>query len=348
MKTGLRACFHFEASLLLYLHMSRILTALQPTGNLHIGNYFGAIEPLVEKQNKNENYLFIVDYHAITIPQDPAELRKNILYATAVYLAAGVDPEKTILFQQSRIAEHTELAWVLNCLTYLGELERMTQFKDKSKNKSETVSLGLFSYPVLMAADILLYGTEIVPVGDDQRQHVELARDIAKRFNNRYGETFIVPKAVVRKSGSRILALDNPENKMSKSAVSEKSYISLLDDEKTMIKKIKSAVTDSESAISFDPENRKAVSNLLSIFSLVTGSSIKKIVADYDGKGYGAFKEDLAEATVSYFKPLQQKIADHLKDEEELKIILNKGASKASAQAEQMMKCVREKIGITL
>lgn len=328
--------------------MARVLTALQPTGNLHIGNYFGAIQPLLELQEENENTLFIVDYHAITVPQDPEELRKNILYATAVYLAAGVDPEKTLLFQQSRISQHTELAWVLNCSTYMGELERMTQFKDKGKDRGDAVSVGLFDYPVLMAADILLYDTQIVPVGDDQRQHVELARDIAKRFNNKFGDTFVVPKAVIRKEGARILGLDNPDNKMSKSAPSAKNFISLLDDEATMTKKIKSAVTDSESTIGYDPENRKAVSNLLTIFSLTTGKTIEEIVSEFEGKGYGDFKGALAEATVAYFKPLQEKVATLLENEDELKAILDRGATQAAIKAEATMQRVREKIGIQL
>jgi len=328
--------------------MARVLTALQPTGNLHIGNYFGAIEPLLQLQEENENTLFVVDYHAITIPQEPKELRQNILYATAVYLAAGVDPEKTLLFQQSQVSQHTELAWVLNCLTYMGELERMTQFKDKGKGKIDTVSVGLFDYPVLMAADILLYDTEVVPVGDDQRQHVELARDIAKRFNNKFGETFVVPKAVVRKEGARILGLDNPENKMSKSAPSAKNYLSLLDDEVTITKKIKSAVTDSESTISYDPKNRKAVSNLLTIFSLSTGKPIETIVSEFEGKGYGDFKEALAKSVVAYFSPLQKQVATLLKNENELIAVLDQGAKKAAIKAEETMRRVRSAIGTQL
>src|SRR3989339_216289 len=322
--------------------MSRVLTALQPTGNLHIGNYFGAIDPLLELQEQgNENYLFIVDYHAITIPKDPAQLRKNIIYATAVYLAAGIDINKTTLFQQSRVPQHTELAWILNCLTYMGELERMTQFKDKSRNKGETVSVGLFAYPVLMAADILLYNTDFVPVGEDQVQHVELARDIAKRFNNRFGETFVVPEPRIRTSGARIMGLDDPTKKMSKSAESPKNYISLLDDEDDVRKKIRSAVTDSESTISFDPEHRPALANLLTIFSLVTKKSIQDLATEYKTKGYGTFKGDLAEALVSWLKPFQEKVNGYLKNEEELKRVLDKGAERALLKAETTMKRVR-------
>lgn len=328
--------------------MKRILTALQPSGVLHIGNLFGAIEPMVQLQEEGEeNLLFVVDYHAITVPQDPEQLRQNILYATAAYLAAGIDPTKTILFQQSRVSAHTELAWILNCNVHMGELERMTQYKDKARGKGESVSVGLFDYPVLMAADILLYDTNIVPVGEDQKQHVELARDLAERFNNRFGETFVVPKPQMRESGARIMGLDNPEKKMSKSAASEKNYISLMDDEQTVLKKIKSAVTDSESTIAHD-ENRKGLANLLTIYSLVANKPIPDIVKEYDGKGYGDFKTGLAEAITQYLTPLQEKMNAYLQDEEQLTTILSKGAEKAQALAEQKMKDVRKKIGISL
>ncbi|MEK7615436.1 MAG: tryptophan--tRNA ligase, partial [Patescibacteria group bacterium] len=257
--------------------MARVLTALQPSGILHIGNYFGAIEPFVNLQNDgNENFLFAVDYHAITVPQEPDKLRENLLFATATYLAAGVDPNKTTLFQQSRVSQHTELGWILNCLTNMGELERMTQYKDKVRGKGESVTVGLFDYPVLMAADIFLYDTEIVPVGEDQKQHVELARDLAERFNKRFGKTVVVPKPQIRKEGARIMALDNPESKMSKSAESEKGYISLMDDAKTVEKKIKGAVTDSEGTIIYD-EKRKGLANLITLYSLVTQTTRSEI-----------------------------------------------------------------------
>jgi len=328
--------------------MSRVLTALQPSGVLHIGNYFGAIEPLLDLQEHNENHLFIVDYHAITVPQDPVALRKNILYATAVYLAAGIDPDKTILFQQSKVPQHTELGWILNCFTYMGELERMTQFKDKSKGKGESVSVGLFDYPVLMAADILLYDTEVVPVGEDQMQHVELARDIAKRFNNRFGEVFVVPEARIRTSGARLMSLDDPGKKMSKSAESSRGYISLQDSPEKVEKKIKTAVTDSQSTIAYDPENRPAIANLLTIYSLVAKKSIEEIVAGYEGKGYGPFKADLAGALNAWLQPLQEKTAAYLKDEERLRQILEQGAQKAREKAEKTMERVRQTIGVIL
>ena len=328
--------------------MSRVLTALQPSGILHIGNYFGAIEPMVKMQDAgNANFLFAVDYHAITVPQDPEELRKNLLFAAAAYLAAGVDPVKTTLFQQSRVPQHTELAWILNCVTNMGELERMTQYKDKARGKGESVTVGLFSYPVLMAADILLYNTDIVPVGDDQKQHLELARDLAERFNKRFGETFVVPGVQIRKTGARIMALDHPENKMSKSAPSPKGFISLMDDEKTVLKKMKSAVTDSGTVIEYD-ESRKGLANLMTIYNLVTGKSYEEIAAAYVGKGYGDFKTDLAGHVSAFLAPMQEKISKYLADPEELKRILEEGAEKARGIAEAKMVEVRKVIGVTL
>ncbi|MBI4435106.1 tryptophan--tRNA ligase [Candidatus Uhrbacteria bacterium] len=328
--------------------MPRILTALQPSGILHIGNLFGAIEPMVKLQvDDNENLLFIVDYHAITVPQEPAELRRNILFATATYLAAGIDPEKTILFQQSRVSEHTELAWILNCLVHMGELERMTQYKDKARGKGESVSVGLFDYPVLMAADILLYDTNVVPVGEDQKQHVELARDLAERFNSRFGETFVVPQPQIRKEGARIMGLDDPEKKMSKSASSEKNYISLMDDEKAVLKKIKAAVTDSGSTISYE-QTRPGLANLLTIYSLVTGKPTDQIVNEYEGEGYGDFKVGLAGAVSAYLAPIQEKINGYLQDEPKLLAILETGAARAQAIAAKKMELVRQKIGVKL
>lgn len=327
--------------------MTRVLTALQPSGVLHIGNYFGAIEPFVQLQNDgNENFLFIVDYHAITVPQEPEALRRNILFAAATYLAAGVDPKKTILFQQSRVQEHTELAWILNSIVNMGELERMTQYKEKAK-RAASVSVGLFDYPVLMAADILLYDTDIVPVGEDQKQHVELARDLAQRFNSRFGETFVMPEPRIRKEGARIMALDDPQAKMSKSATSEKSYLSLMDDAKTVEKKIKAAVTDSEGTIVRRP-NRPGISNLMTLYALASGKSPEEIEKAYEGKGYAPFKQDLAEHLNALLFPLQEKIKDYLKDESALHDILEDGANRAREIAEAKMKRVREAIGVQL
>lgn len=333
--------------------MSRVLTALQPTGILHIGNYFGAIEPFLKLQDQgNENFLFAVDYHAITVPQDPDTLRKNLMFATAVYLAAGVDPTKTTLFQQSHVQEHTELAWILSCIAGMGEMERMTQFKDKAKDKGESlpdrqagVSVGLFTYPILMAADILLYDTQIVPVGDDQKQHVELARDLAERFNSRFGYTFVIPKPQIRESGARIMGLDDPEKKMSKSASSEKNYISLMDDEATVLKKIKSAVTDSEGTIVYR-EHRKGIANLMTLYSLLTGADMIEIEKQFEGKGYGDFKVALAAKVTAFLSPLQEKIKSYLEDEDMLRQVLATGAEKARAIAQKKMIEVRKKIGV--
>lgn len=326
--------------------MLRILTALKPTNVLHLGNYFGAIEPFLEQQKTaNTNFLFVADYHSITVPQNPDELRKNILFSVAAYLASGVDPKKTILFQQSRVPEHTELGWILNCIATMGETERMTQYKDKARVKGEVVSVGLFDYPILMAADILLYDTEIVPVGEDQKQHVEFARDLANRFNKRFGETFVVPKPVIRKSGARLMGLDDPTKKMSKSSPSPKNYISLLDDEKTVLKKISSAVTDSQSSIQFD-SSRNGLANLMTIYSLVTKKTVAEIEKEFIGKGYGDFKKTLATHITSFLTPIQKNIHLYLKDESKLKDILETGSKKAQEIAKKKIVEVRKKIGI--
>lgn len=328
--------------------MSRILTALQPSGILHIGNYFGAIEPAVRLQAGNHLYLFSVDYHAITVPQDPKQLRENILFAAAAYLASGIDPEETVMFQQSRVPQHTELAWIFSCIAHMGEMERMTQYKDKVKTRGESASVGLFTYPLLMAADILLYDTEIVPVGEDQKQHVELARDLAQRFNKQFGETFAIPKPVIRENGARIMGLDDPTKKMSKSASSEKNYISLMDDDKTIEKKIKSAVTDSDNKIVYD-ESRPGVANLMTIFSLVTGKTMEQIHIDYaTTRGYGDFKADVAEALILFLKPLRAAIKAHLEHKDKLIGILETGADMAREQAEKKMEVVRERVGVSL
>lgn len=326
--------------------MKRALTALQPTNILHIGNLFGALLPMVEAQKEFETFLFVVDYHAITVPQDPEKLHTSILFATAAYLAAGVDPKRTHLFQQSMISEHTELAWILSCLSHMGELERMTQFKDKAaKQKASGVSVGLFTYPVLMAADILLYDTSIVPVGEDQKQHVELARDLAERFNKRYGNTFVVPEPQIQKTGARIMGLDDPSLKMSKSATSPKNYISLMDTPDVIHKKVMSAVTDSGTTIEFSPK-RPAIANLMTIMSLIGKRSMQAIENDYTGKGYGDFKKDLAELLVLYLTPLQAEINGWLANQDELIKILKCGADEARQHASAKMQVVRQQIGV--
>ena len=327
--------------------MKRIITGLQPTNFFHIGNYFGAIEPSVALQEESNLRIFIPDYHAITVPQDPTTLRKNILFATATYLACGIDPKRALIFQQSRVSAHTELAWILQCVTKMGEAERMTQYKDKAIGKGESVSVGLFTYPILMAADILLYDTDLVPVGEDQKQHVELTRDLAIRFNRDYGDTFVIPQPQIRKEGARIMGLDDPEVKMSKSAKSAKNYLSLLDDEATLRKKIMSAVTDKNTEIRTD-RNRPGITNLLTLFSLVSGRSIEKLEAEFVGKGYGEFKTALADATVALILPIQQRIQEYLADEAQLIAILDDGAARANDLAEKKIKIVRKRLGVNL
>ncbi|MFH1252974.1 MAG: tryptophan--tRNA ligase [Candidatus Uhrbacteria bacterium] len=327
--------------------MSKFLTGIQPSGLLHLGNYIGAIEPAVESQRENKLIMFVVDYHAITVLQKPEELRQNILNATAIYLACGIDPKKTLLFQQSQVPQHAELTWILNCTARMGEIERMIQYKEKSKTQGESTSVGLFDYPVLQAADILLYDTEVVPVGEDQKQHIELARDLAIRFNRDFGETFIVPQPQIKKVGGRIMGLDDPSKKMSKSASSPKNYISLLDDEKTISKKIMGAATDSEGRVAFD-EKRPGISNLVSIFSIITKKSAEQIELDYTGKGYGDFKKDLAEVLTLFLMPLQAKIKTYLEHEDELIKILAVGSAQAREEAERKMEIVRQRIGVKL
>lgn len=268
----------------------RVFSGVQPTGNIHLGNYLGALKQFVALQDDNDCIYCIVDMHSITVPQDPKELQGHILDVAALYMAVGLDPKKSILFVQSEVSGHAELSWILTCNSYTGELSRMTQFKAKSKGQ-ESAPAGLFTYPILMAADILLYDTNIVPVGNDQKQHIELCRDIALRINHKYGEnTLVVPDGQYMKAGARIMALDDPTSKMSKSAENEMSRISLLDDEKKIKKAIMRATTDSDGTIKFDPENKPGISNLLSIYSALTGTQIDELEKKYDGAGYGDFK----------------------------------------------------------
>jgi tryptophanyl-tRNA synthetase len=323
--------------------MQRLFSGIQPSGNLHLGNYLGAIKQWVELQNDYEAIFCVVDLHAITVPQDPSELKKKILEIAKVYLAAGVDPEKSTIFVQSHVSAHTELGWVLNTIATMGELGRMTQYKDKSqKEGSEGSGVGLFDYPVLMAADVLLYDTEAVPVGKDQMQHIELMRDLAQRFNNRFGETFTLPKGVLSKEGQLIMALDDPEKKMSKSAASEYNYIALTDDADTVRRKIKKAVTDSGSEIVYSDE-KPALKNLINIYTLLSGKSTSEIEAMYQGKGYGDFKADLGEVVVNFLTPFQERLAA-ISDEEVL-TILRAGAEKAKMLSEKKIKQVYEKVG---
>jgi tryptophanyl-tRNA synthetase len=288
----------------------------------------------------------VVDLHAITVPQDPKVLRANNVRAAATYLACGIDPKRSRLFIQSEVPEHSELAWVLSTVVKIAELERMTQFKDKAKKRGENVGVGLFTYPALMAADILLYDTTDVPVGEDQMQHVELTRTIARRFNQQFGETFVVPKSLIQEFGARIMGLDDPSGKMSKSAKSALNYIALTDSDDDISKKIKKAVTDSDGIIAYDPIKRPAVSNLMTIFHHATGITMKDLQAQYEGKGYGAFKADLADALIAMIKPIREKIEHYMSDPASIGKILDAGRSEAKALAEAKMKIVRERVGL--
>ncbi|MHC1723383.1 MAG: tryptophan--tRNA ligase [Aminipila sp.] len=324
--------------------MKRVFSGVQPTGNIHIGNYLGALKQFVELQNDNDCIYCIVDMHSITVPQDPKELRKHTLDVAALYMAIGIDPKKATVFVQSDVPGHAELSWVLTCNSYTGELSRMTQFKDKSKGK-ESAPTGLFSYPVLMAADILLYDCNIVPVGNDQKQHIELCRDLAIRINNKYGETFVIPEGRFLKEGARIMALDDPTRKMSKSAENPLSKISLLDDEAKIKKAIMKATTDSEGIIRFDVENKPGVSNLLNIYSSFSGMSIEDIEKKYDGCGYGDFKKDLVQVTSEALRPIRERFED-IRYSEELIKALKEGAEKANAISEKTMARVKDRFGL--
>lgn len=324
----------------------RILSGIQTSGQLHIGNYLGAVQQWVALQNEYDSFFMLADLHAITVRQDPATLRNNVRLAAATYVACGVDPEKASIFTQSHVPQHAELAWVLNTFTQMGELERMTQFKDKSAKSTDGINAGLFTYPTLMAADILLYDSALVPVGDDQKQHIELARNIAERVNNQYGkEIFVIPEGKFMESGARIMGLDTPEKKMSKSATSELNFISLLDDPEVARKKIMKAVTDTGSDVKAAPD-KPGVTNLLTIYSLLTGRPVGDIEKEYEGRGYGDFKKGLADVVVDWLTPLQARINALLNDEPALDSILQDGAQKAESIARQTLNRVYTAVGL--
>ena len=321
----------------------RLFSGIQPSGNLHIGNYLGAIAQWLPLQDEYEAIFCIVDQHAITVPQNPEMLRQKTLEIAKIYLATGIDPKKCTLFIQSQVPEHTELMWILNTIARLGDLEKMTQFKDKSaKGDRETTGVGLFDYPVLMAADILLYDTAVVPVGEDQLQHIELARTLARRFNERFGETFRVPEGKITREGARIMALDDPTKKMSKSASSEYNFIALTDDADTIRRKIKKAVTDSGSEIVYR-DDKPALRNLLNIYALFSSKTPQEVAASYAGKGYGDFKADLAEIIIGFLTPFQER-SSRITDEETL-AVLRGGAEKVRPLAFEKMRLVRDRVG---
>ncbi|MDR6975560.1 tryptophanyl-tRNA synthetase [Streptomyces sp. 3330] len=325
----------------------RVLSGIQPTaGSFHLGNYLGAVRQWVALQESHDAFYMVVDLHAITVPQDPKELSANTRLAAAQLLAAGLDPDRCTLFVQSHVPEHAQLAWVMNCLTGFGEASRMTQFKDKSARQgADRASVGLFTYPILQVADILLYQADEVPVGEDQRQHIELTRDLAERFNGRFGETFTIPKPHILKETGKIYDLQDPSIKMSKSASTPKGLINLLDDPKATAKKVRSAVTDTDTVVRYDTENKPGVSNLLGIYSTLTGTGIAELEQRYEGKLYGALKTDLAEVVVDFVTPFRDRTQQYLDDPETLDSILAKGAEKARAVAAETLSRTYERVG---
>ncbi|REL31546.1 tryptophan--tRNA ligase [Thalassotalea euphylliae] len=324
-----------------------VLSGCQPSGELTIGNYLGALKQWVNMQDAHECYYMLVDQHAITVRPDPAALRKATLDGLALYLACGVDPQKSTIFIQSHVPEHAQLSWVLNCYTQMGELNRMTQYKDKSQKSEANMNSGLFTYPVLMAADILLYNADRVPVGDDQKQHLELTRDIATRFNNLYGDIFTVPDPHIPEFGARIMSLQDPLKKMSKSDDNANNFIGLLEDTKKITKKIKRAVTDSDeqARIYFDVAEKPGVSNLLSLLSCATGKTVESLVPDYEDKMYGHLKGDVAEAVVALLEPIQTRYNQYREDQAFLEQVMRDGAEKASAHASKVLTKVYDAIG---
>ncbi|MFD4572333.1 tryptophan--tRNA ligase [Streptomyces sp. NPDC058417] len=317
----------------------RVLSGIQPTaGSFHLGNYLGAVRQWVALQESHDAFYMVVDLHAITVPQDPAQLTANTRLAAAQLLAAGLDPDRCTLFVQSHVPEHAQLAWVMNCLTGFGEASRMTQFKDKSaKQGADRASVGLFTYPILQVADILLYQAHEVPVGEDQRQHIELTRDLAERFNGRFGDTFTIPKPYILRETAKIYDLQDPTIKMSKSASTPKGLINLLDEPKATAKKVRSAVTDTDTVIRYDAEHKPGVSNLLTIYSTLTGVSVPELEQRYEGKLYGALKTDLADVVVDFVTPFRDRTQQYLDDPETLDSILAKGAEKARAVAAETL-----------
>ena len=325
--------------------LPRVLSGIQPTaGSFQLGNYLGAVRHWVSLQADHDAFYMVVDLHAITVEQDPAELRHNTLLAYAQVVAAGVDPDRSTVFVPSHVPEHTQLGWLMQCITGFGEASRMTQFKDKSaRSGSDHTSVGLFTYPILQVADILIYQADGVPVGEDQRQHLELTRDLAQRFNSRYGQTFVVPKPLIVKDTAKILDLQDATSKMSKSLPN--GAVFLLDDPKAITKRIKSAVTDSETEVRFDPERKPGVSNLLTILAVFTERDVDSLVKDYDGKGYGALKTDTAEAVVAFATPYAQKVRELTADPAELERLMRDGASKAREVASQTLSTAYERMG---
>lgn len=323
--------------------MKKVLSGIQPSGQLTIGNYIGAMQNFVKLQHSHKCYFMVVDLHAITVPQEPEALREQSEAVAALFVAAGIDPAKASIFMQSHVTAHAELGWIMTTLSYMGELERMTQFKDKSSGK-ESVGTGLFVYPALMAADILVYNADLVPVGDDQKQHLELTRDLAQRFNQRFGEQFTIPEPYIPQIGARVMSLDDASKKMSKSNPNPGSYIALLDSPDVIRKKISRATTDSGREVKYDPANKPEISNLIGIYSHCANLSVADIEAKYDGQGYGQFKKDLAEQVVAMIEPLQARYRE-IRASGEIHDILRQGAEQASELANETVRQVKEKMG---
>ncbi|NLZ87914.1 MAG: tryptophan--tRNA ligase [Clostridiales bacterium] len=322
-----------------------LYSGIQPSGVIHIGNYIGAVSNFIKLERDYTCLFGIADLHALTVRQDPAALRRQTQQLAALYIACGLDPGKNIIYCQSHVPAHAELSWVLNCYTYMGELSRMTQYKDKSARHKDNVNAGLFTYPVLMAADILLYQAQVVPVGTDQKQHLEITRDIAERFNAVYGDVFVIPEPYIPKETAKIMSLTDPERKMSKSDDAE-SFVSLLDDEATIRRKFRRAVTDSDAAIRMDPEQKPGVSNLLTILSVMSGRCIEVLCDEFEGKGYGVLKDAVADAVIGVLTPIQQRYHELIADKAYVASVLKAGADKASALAERTLRKVYRKVGL--
>lgn len=322
-----------------------IFSGMQPSGTITLGNYLGALKNWTSLQDEYNCLYCIVDMHAITVKQEPAVLRRNARDLMMLYIAAGLDPEKNIIYMQSHVSAHAELAWILNCFTYMGELSRMTQFKDKSQKHSDNINAGLFAYPALMAADILLYQTDLVPVGVDQKQHLELTRDIANRFNNLYGQTFKVPEAYIPKVGAKIMSLQEPTKKMSKSDQDVNASITIIDDPDTIIRKFKRAVTDSDTEVRFDVENKPGISNLMTIYSSITGQTMQQVQREFEGKGYGDFKLRVGEAVVEELRPLQTRFKELSNDKAYIDSMIKKNAETANYLATKTLRKVQKKVG---
>ena len=323
-----------------------ILSGIQATGNLTLGNYIGALKNFVKMQDEYDCYYMIANLHALTVRRDAEELRENTLKIIATYIAAGIDPDKSCIFLQSQVPEHAELSWVLNCYTYMGELNRMTQFKDKSEKHADNINSGLFTYPVLMAADILLYNPDLVPTGQDQKQHLEITRNIAERFNKIYGETFVVPNPYIPKVGARIMGLQDPTSKMSKSTENPNDSIFLIDTPELIVKKIKKAVTDSEGVVRFDIENKPGISNLMEIYSILENKSLEDIEKEFEGQNYGVFKQKVADSIIKALESFHKKYNELMENPKYLEEICEKGAKKAKQIASKTLEEVYNKIGI--